>query len=103
VTLIVTSRVTVLQPLTAVRRYVRVLGGVTVNVPLSAASVVTVPVERSVIVREVVLETLKESVVLCPTLIVVAEAEYELMTASGVTVMARSRVTLPAPLATVSL
>ena len=60
----------------------RVVAGVTTCVPLSVAIVVTVPVERSVIVREVELETLNVRVVLCPTLIVVAEAENVLMTAN---------------------
>lgn len=79
----------------------REVAGENVAVPLSVARLVTTLVARSVIERAVVLETLNVKVTDCPALIVVAEAEKVLMTASGVTVTATSRVTEPAPLVTV--
>lgn len=50
--------------------------------PLSTPRLMTVPVERSVIEREVELETLKLRVVDCPALMLVALALKVLMTAS---------------------
>ena len=60
-------------PLT-VRRKVRVVGGVTTSEPLGTATLVTVPEVKSVIVALVEFELVYESVVDCPTFIVVADA-----------------------------
>jgi hypothetical protein len=64
---------------------------------------VTAPVARSVIERELVFETLKERFIDCPAKMFVFEAEKSLMAASWATEIVTSLVTLPAPLATVSL
>lgn len=96
-TVIVTSWLRVLHPFEAVSLYVRVEEGATGNAPLSAPRDVTAPVARSVIERDVVLETLKLRLVVCPALTVEAEALKPLMTARGVTVIETSCVTLPAP------
>ena len=58
-----------------VRRYVRDVAGVTTSEPLGTATLVTVPEVKSVIVALVPFELVYESVVDCPTLIVVADAE----------------------------
>ena len=51
------------------------LAGVTTSVPTSTPRLVTVPEVKSVIERVEVFDTLNESVVLCPALMVVADAE----------------------------
>jgi hypothetical protein len=81
---------------------VRVEAGLTTSEPFRL-TFVTVPLVRSVIVADVPFTVDHESVELWPALIVVGEAEYELMDAGGSTATVTMLWTLPAPFVTVNV